>query len=392
MSSIQPETPPSLMTDVEVALPTKAINRGLVVGGDVKKSHELVFSRQKLSAREQDILTLMLGTMKISDWGTEENPTIPTYRIPTSEIAEQLDVRPTDMYATLKLPCAKLANRSMGFFIEEKQKFIYRGLFKEISYTNGILTLIPNDRLRAAYIGGAKGYALVDSRAYHSLNREPSKRLYDLMSRFKKKQFGKLNKMRLEELKGMFGLFAEDGQYRPRCKSFKNNSTFINRYIVDSIKEFQSNAHIRSSLIFHESDDKVPTVGYKLYKTGNKYTDIEFLYSWTDSSDEPLRASNFDEAIAKVNEIETFRAHLKKSNKKLSIHKLTELLDNYKVAHLSAPDELSEEIGKRTNVIAQALAKRIAEDEALAQKAQEQKNRNFSNLVQYDKDEGIDDF
>ena len=360
------------ITQIEKPLPEKNIQREVSHIGDFKKSHEIVFSRQKLTAREQDIFAMMLCHMKAEDWGTEENPAVPSYTIPAPTICKMLGLTSGSLANTLKGPCRKLAERTIGMYDEEKHAFSFRSLFKEVYYKSGELVLRPNDRLKAEYIGGAKGFSLINRESFYSLNREPSKRLFDLLSRFKDKTKGKLNKMRIDDLQGMFGVLDEEGKFRSGCKSFTNTSLFITRYIDDSIAEINKNPLISSSLIFHLGDDIYGSsrLGYNLFKTGKKYTHIEFLYSWVTDAQQPGNQINYEAAVAEIKEIEVFREHLKARGKKLPDEKLQQLYDNYKIAIVAASDDLKVTLTNRANKIHDSL---VTRKEASAEKEINQK-------------------
>jgi hypothetical protein len=323
----------------------------------------MVFARQKLSAREQDVFALLLCHMKVADWGTEDNPAIPTYSIPAPAICKMLTLESANLANTISGPCKKLAGRTIGIYDDNKHSFIYRSLFKEISYKSGILTMKPNEQLKAEFIGGVKGYALVNREAFYSLKREPSKRLYDLLSRWKDRSKGKINKMRLEDLKGIFGVLDESGNYRDKCQSFENNSVFITRYVDESINEIQINQETKSQLAFHLSDCKKPRLGYKLYKTGLKFTHIEFLYSWVNDNEQPINQLNFEDAFAAINEIESYRKHMQARGKKLPTDKLQLLYDSYQIAILAASVDQQELLITRANRIKASLEQRQRDEE-----------------------------
>lgn len=356
-------------TELAATLPQKNIQRDVTSQQDFKKSHELVFSRQKLTSREQDIFALVLCHMKKDDWGTVENPLSPCYTIPAANISEMLDIESKDLASTLNKPCQRLSNRTVGMFDQKTHSFEYTPYFKKIKYHKGVLTIIPNEELRDDYIGGAKGFALINRKAFVSLNRDPSKRLYDLLSRFKDKSKGKIPKTSLDDLKGLFGLVDEKGNIRENCKSFKRNTIFIKRFVIESIAELENNPLTKNKLLFHTSDKG--EYGYKLYKTSHKYTHIEFLYSWVmGPNDSAIGQLNLEDALNTIKRLESRKKFLSAANKKLPTAELELLYANYKIATDSAPDNIRPQLNQQVNNIKKALDKRAEEEFAEAQKTQ----------------------
>ncbi|HHC7201433.1 TPA: replication initiation protein [Vibrio parahaemolyticus] len=242
----------------------------------IKKGHQLVFSRQDLSAREADMFALMIAHMKANDWDTST----PHYEFTSHQLSEWLGVESKHIGSNLSPVANRLASRKIGIKIESNRgdtEFDYRPLFKHIAYKNGVLTMVPNDMLKSEYIEYNQGFALINTRNFFDVKKEYSKRLYELLSRFKDKGF-EMHQQKLDELKGIFGLLDEAGKLKKDKSSFKNNSVFMKRCIRESIKELSENPQIRKELIFLDSEagDK----GFEVIKKGRTIIGIKFLFRW----------------------------------------------------------------------------------------------------------------
>ncbi|QRG81516.1 replication initiation protein [Vibrio diabolicus] len=242
----------------------------------IKKGHQLVFSRQDLSAREADMFALMIAHMKPTDW----DHTTPRYEFTSNQLSEWLGVESKHVGSNLSPVANRLASRKIGIKFETPKgdtEFDYRPLFKHLAYKNGVLTMVPNDMLKSEYIEYNQGFALINTRNFFDVKKEYSKRLYELLSRFKDKGF-EMHIQKLNELKGVFGLLDESGKLKKDKSSFKNNSVFMKRCIRESIKELSEHPQISKELLFLEGEkgDK----GFEVVKKGRTITGIKFLFRW----------------------------------------------------------------------------------------------------------------
>lgn len=242
----------------------------------IKKGHQLVFSRQDLSAREADMFALMIAHMKVDDW----DHSTPHYNFHSHQLSKWLGVSSKHVGSNLSPVANRLASRKVGIKIETKKRgveFDYRPLFKHIAYKNGILTMVPNDMLKPEYIEYNQGFALINTRNFFDVKKEYSKRLYELLSRFKDKGF-EMHQQRIDELKGIFGLLDESGKLKKDKISFKNNSVFMKRCIRESIKDLTEHPKIRKELLF--LDGAQGDKGFEVIKKGRTITGIKFLFRW----------------------------------------------------------------------------------------------------------------
>lgn len=242
----------------------------------IKKGHQLVFSRQDLSSREADMFALMIAHMKGADW----DQSTPHYEFTSHQLSEWLGLESKHIGSNLSPVANRLASRKIGIKLETAKgdvEFDYRPLFKHIAYKHGVLTMVPNDMLKSEYIEYNQGFALINTRNFFDVKKEYSKRLYELLSRFKNKGY-EMHPQKLDELKGVFGLLDEAGKIKKDKASFKNNSVFMKRCIRESIKELSEHPQIRKELLFLEGEKGEK--GFEVIKKGRTITGIRFLFRW----------------------------------------------------------------------------------------------------------------
>ncbi|MCG7500025.1 replication initiation protein [Vibrio sp. Of7-15] len=305
----------------------------------IKKGHQLVFSRQDLSAREADMFALMIAHMKVEDW---HNVT-PHYEFSSQQLSEWLHVESKHVGSNLSPVANRLASRKIGIKLETDKgdvEFDYRPLFKHIAYKNGVLRMVPNDMLKSEYIEYNQGFALINTRNFFDVKKEYSKRLYELLSRFKDKGF-EMHSQNINELKGVFGLLDEAGKLKKDKGSFKNNSVFMKRCIRESIKELSEHPQIKKELLFLESPqgDK----GFELIKKGRSITGIKFLFRWIKLG--TVDELNQHDAIKTIKELELKRLQ---NSIQLSEPELEALAISYRyVGHEEKAMKVEESLAKR---------------------------------------------
>lgn len=288
----------------------------------IKKGHQMVFSRQDLSAREADMFALMIANMSEDDW----ERTTPHYEFTAHQLSEWLNVDSKHIGSNLSPVANRLASRKIGIKIESEKndtEFDYRPLFKHIAYKNGILTMVPNDMLKSEYIAYNQGFALINTQNFLNVKKEYSKRLYELLSRFKTGGTG-MHIQKINELKGIFGLLDESGKLKKDKSSFKNNSVFMKRCIRDSIEELSTNTNTRKELLFLDSNKGEK--GYELVKQGRSIVGIKFLYRWIKS--DKFEELNLQDAQSIIRELELKRLQ---HGQKLTVEELEKLASAYRV-------------------------------------------------------------
>lgn len=289
----------------------------------IKKGHQLVFSRQDLSAREADIFALMIAHMKPEDW---QGSTPPCYEFPAQQLSQWLKISSKHVGYTLDPVAERLTNKSIGIKNDTAngdREFDYIPLFKRIVYRNRCLTIIPNDELRAEYIEYKQGFALINTSNYLSLKKEYSKRLYELLSRFKS-EGTVIRPQKIDDLKGLFGLLDVRGKIKSDKTTFENNSVFISRCVRTAIEELNKNADTKKELLFYTGEQG--RLGYDLVKKGRNIIAVKFLYKWLVNS--TVEELNDQDAKETIHRLEIKRLQTKQA---LDIEELKLLASAYRM-------------------------------------------------------------
>ncbi|WP_158678247.1 replication initiation protein [Pseudoalteromonas sp. T1lg23B] len=280
----------------------------------IKKGHELVFSYQDLSKRQADVFALMMASMHEDDWSKGS----PVYEFTTTQISDFLDIDKRSVRSIIKPVCNELTKKNIG--LENGSNFEFYPIFSRIRYEGGVLKMKPNPELRAAYIDYKKGYALINTKNYFGLDKEYTKRLYEMLSRFK--NHGTIHPIAINALKGMFGILDEKGEYKSDKRSYKATAVFINRCIKQPMEEMRNNLVVSKEMVFPDSATKKGAYGFELIKRGKTITHIKFTVKWVSKSSETSIELNQKDALERIKEIEGRRFTLKLRDEKLSIKEL----------------------------------------------------------------------
>ncbi|MCU8005698.1 replication initiation protein [Shewanella sp. SM96] len=283
-----------------------------------KKSHELIFSRQSLTSHEQNVFNLMIAHMRADHWDTSKPG--PTYEFPAQTLSEWFDIESNHLSTTLAPVADRLAARTVGFANKDTGEWDYIPILSRIRYKNAKLLITPNHELKEQYIDySINGYALINRKPLYKLRKTYSKRLYEVLSRFKSSGY-KQRPITIKELKGYFGLFDEKGNINNTYKSLESTGVFIKRCIADSLEEISKIC--KHELLLFPGDKG--ELGYSLIKKGRTTTGIKFHYKWIENK------ITMDEVAAKdiIKDMETRRL-IKKEN--LSIEELKFLAEAYMV-------------------------------------------------------------
>lgn len=266
----------------------------------IKKGHELVFSQQDLTAREANLFGLMIANMKPEDWDGQT----PEYRFTAAQLSEWLGLSNRAIGSQLKQVVSRLSSRKIGIIIEKQgdTEFEFTPLFKKAIYKDRVLTLIPNDALSREYIEYNQGFSLINTKSFLGLKREYTKRLYEILSRFKTDGTN-LKPIEVDDLRAFMGLLNEDGSLKANKTSFRSNSVFISRCIKESIEELSEDPKTRKEILFLDSEDGL---GLKLHKHGRNIHAVEFLYRWINTTT-PIDKLNFEDAKRNITRLETKR-------------------------------------------------------------------------------------
>ena len=236
------------------------------------KSHSMVFSALDLSQKMQDMMAIMFTRMKEKDWDEEGKSPIYTWTI--DELSKWFDVDKSQMAATLKKPSEALTKCTAGFE-ENNGDFSYKPLFKDVTYSKGRLTMIPNELLRDQYLVNVseKGFAKVDNKIFRSLKNPNAKRLFDFISRFKGEY--DMYAMSVERIQIYLGVITPKG--KPLKKSYVNEMEFVTRLIKPALEHIANCPTTSGKLELIEKDG---LLGYELAKMTNGKLKIKFNVRW----------------------------------------------------------------------------------------------------------------
>jgi len=267
----------------------------------IKKGHQLVFSHQDLSAREADLFGLMMAYMHVDDWQDKT----PDFNFPCAKLSEWLKIESRHVGTVLSPIADRLSQRKVGIESLNKKgevEFEHVPLFKRIQYKNSVLKIIPNDELKAEYIEYHKGFALINTANFLGLKKEYTKRLYEILSRFKSGGTG-LQILSIESLKGLFGILDENGKLKKDKQSFASTGVFMKRCIRESIHELQADPETSKELLFISSEKSGKDIGFEVEKIGNRIVGVKFLYRWI-SNKTPVENLNKQSAEQTIRELE----------------------------------------------------------------------------------------
>ncbi|ANU39483.1 replication initiation protein [Vibrio scophthalmi] len=241
-----------------------------------KKSHRIVFSQLALSPIEHDIFALFLTKLSKEQWESfleNKTPESPQYQFCSDVLCDWFGIEKKYLYSTLKNPARRLSGKSIGVMDENKQRFNFRSLFKEVRYEDGMLTITPNDLLINEYLCISQGHSQVPHKTFRSIEKEHAKRLYTMLCRFKDEHHT-LHPQMIEDLHAFFGLLDDKGKLLKKTYAVTGN--LVNRIIKPSIKEISE----KEPNISFDIDDKTGNYGFSYVKKGRKVTGIKFLFKW----------------------------------------------------------------------------------------------------------------
>ena len=266
----------------------------------IKKGNRLIFAKQDLTPHEQNLFNIMIAHMEPKQW---DNNNYPVFEFKAADLSDWLGIESRHLSATLTPVADRLAKKTIGVIYRESGEFKFLPLFKEISYKNAKLSMIPNDALSMEYVGYVKGFALINSKTFFKISHSYSKRIYEMLSRFKSEKF--INRhFPIDDLKAMLGVTDEKGKIKPGKKSLEKPSVFVKRCIVEPLKILQEKCKDEILLLTDDDGNK----GFIPIKKGRSIVSIKFNYRWINKEIQLDRIS----ARATIKELENKRWVLEK--------------------------------------------------------------------------------
>ncbi len=262
------------------------------------KSHALVYSASSLTAKQMNIVALMLTAMKAEDWQDESGePKLAEYTFDSSVLIEWFGVTPQQFHATLKQPCEMLTKKTIG--IETSDSWRYIPLFSEIYYKKGVLKITPNYKLREYFIVklSGSGFAKIHNPLFKSLTNPNSKKVFEFLSRFRDDH--DMYHISVSKLQILFGIKGENGKFQK--PTYASEKTFITKVIKQSLLELKENQIGRN--LFTIKTSPTGDVGYELVPTGENSYKIRFLVEWHQPKTEVAQQELALEIISDLQEL-----------------------------------------------------------------------------------------
>ena len=201
----------------------------------------IVFTRQTYSPMQKDIFTLAISQL---DAGVNVQPDLFQNKTVTIT-AKMLEAVSQKHYGRLKKECKDMAQKVIEISNDDKQEFEFIVPFPRIKYRKGVIELTMFSDVIQSFIELKNGYAEYYVRESLSLEQFNKKRLYEMLSSYKKRNIP-IWTVYDDELKYYFGLDKKDYSGRPKQFEMQVIAT-----CVDAINEKTS-----ISVTYKRSKDK----------------------------------------------------------------------------------------------------------------------------------------
>jgi len=240
------------------------------------KTHSIIYGRLILTARQMDMIALLLTHMKESDWrGPEGEKLYPTYSFDSAQLQDWFGIEPRKLYSALYEPSEKLVSKKIS--TEINGEWSHRTLLSEIKYGNGVLTITPNPSLEDIFVSNASdsGFAKIINDMFLALPTPHAKRVFEFLCRYRYDT--EMYHISVSRLQFLFGIKTEDN--KPIKASYMSETTFIARVIKPAlilIKKLSLD-HQDIEILTSETGD----VGYEVVpRTDGNGVKIKFLVRW----------------------------------------------------------------------------------------------------------------
>lgn len=227
----------------------------------VKKSHHFITAGFSLSAREQDMITLIFKALKRSadnvKFSEDEDNDIQTeFTFSTNQLTEYFSLSRQGLYDMLDVATNGVMGKVASVKDTDKKTFEKFSLCTYAKFNDGVLTLRVDRHTANHMLDYTKGYAEVDFKLSLALTGEYEKRLLDIISRFKTDNFT----CSLGEFYRMLGTNPDN---------YVDFKSFRKTVIERPLKRLMQ----RSYGMWAAKDEK--GLGYTLDKKGRSYKDTD---------------------------------------------------------------------------------------------------------------------
>lgn len=187
----------------------------------------IVFARQAFTPLQKDIFTLAVSQL---DTGLNVQPDLFQNKTVTIT-AKMLTEVSAKNYVRLKQECKDMATKVIEISNDEKQEFEFIVPFPRIKYSKGTIELTMFSDVVKSFMELKNGYAEYYVRESLSLEHFNKKRLYEMLSSYKKRNINTW-KVYDDDLKHYLGMQIEE--YKARPKQFERQIITVS---VDAINE-----------------------------------------------------------------------------------------------------------------------------------------------------------
>lgn len=264
----------------------------------VKKPHQLITGRMNLQAREQDIITLLVKSLKsendknkFSDKNNENESVFFEFKYYLDSLIDHFNLTRQGLYKAL-YDGTKVMGRVLEIKDPKKGEFEKTVVISKASFKDGVL-FIRMDKDAARYLlDYSSGFSEIDLNLLLSLRGAYEKRILELISRFKDK---KDYSVTLDEFCKMLGVSTNDYVDFPRFRRstlinpiknivIKSNGSwcfrdgFSNGFIIEKKgRSYKEDSKITFKLNFNELNKKITNVNKKIKPDDERYKFIDYL-------------------------------------------------------------------------------------------------------------------
>jgi plasmid replication initiation protein len=190
----------------------------------------IVFARQSFTALQKDIFTLAVMQLEA---GVNVQPDLFKNQTVTVSI-KMLNTVSERKYDRLKQECKSLQLKQLEISDDEKEEFDFIIPFPRITYRKGVIELMMLADVAQSFLDLKKGYAEYYIRESLSLEQFNKKRLYEMLSSYKRRNF---REWKVYDDKLKYLLDMKPSEYKGRPKEF---CTKIIEVCVNAINELTS--------------------------------------------------------------------------------------------------------------------------------------------------------
>lgn len=306
------------------------------------KPQAFVFAGINATARMLDILAMLFSEMRELHWFKEDGrEQTPEYNFTNEQLKQWFEIDSVEtLSATLRAPAQRLSTTGVGIYDKEKSEFEYYPIFQAISYKKGVLRIKPNSELRDSYIINStnNGFSLINNHLYLALKDTHSKRMLDMLSRFREEING-LHAISVKRLQQQFGVIGDKGKVLR--KSYVSPYAFVRGIIKPALEKIHSSKEAKDIVEITRS----PTgeLGYELIDFDKANPKILFHCRWT----KIYTPDQIEKAAAIALEYTNRANTLKKKGETIPLDLLIELSDALKIiGHTERARHLNERIAQ----------------------------------------------